>query len=215
MKKKIYYLPKLDYEFNELEPFIDKKTMELHYEKHHRNYFNNLNMSLEKYPNLKDDLRTMLKKPILIPEDIKTSIQNNGGGYLNHIFFWKILKKRDSENKPSQKLKQLININFQSLENFKDKFSKEAQKLFGSGWVWLISDLQNKLKIISTKNQDTVLNIGNPIIGLDVWEHAYYLSYQNRRIDYIEAFFNIINWIQASQNIEKPFFENIEISKEV
>ncbi|WCA22643.1 superoxide dismutase [Candidatus Phytoplasma oryzae] len=207
MKK--YSLPELGYEYNNLEPFIDRETMELHYTKHHQNYLNNLNNSLSQYPNLNTDLITLLKKPFLIPEDIRLSVQNNGGGFLNHSFFWKILKKRNQNeyDQLSTKLKELIMNNFQNLENFKDLFAVQAQKLFGSGWIWLILNLKNELQIVSTINQETVVNIGRPIIGLDVWEHAYYLFYKNNRASYIESFFNIINWEQASENLNENFFE--------
>ncbi|WBL31289.1 superoxide dismutase [Candidatus Phytoplasma sacchari] len=206
-----YSLPELGYSFYSLEPFIDEETMELHYDKHHRNYLNNLNLSLSKYTNIQHDLQTLLKNPILIPEDIRISVKNNGGGYLNHSFFWKILKKsNNNEEELSENLKELINKYFNNLKNFKDYFSDKAQKIFGCGWVWLMIDFDNQLKIVSTMNQDTVLNIGYPIIGLDLWEHAYYLSYKNRRKDYIEAFFNIINWKQASENLDNGLIKNIK-----
>ncbi|KXT29117.1 superoxide dismutase [Candidatus Phytoplasma oryzae] len=201
---KIYNLPKLKYNFEDLEPFIDEKTMKLHYLKHHKNYLVNLNLSLSKYPNIKEDLNFLLKNPNLIPDDIRLSVQNNGGGHINHSFFWKILQKQNNNEKQiSAKLKDFINIFFGNLENFKNEFSDKAVKIFGSGWLWLILDFEKKLRIIPTANQNTTLNIGYPLIGLDVWEHAYYLSYQNRRLDYIEAFYNIINWNQVSKNLEE------------
>jgi Fe-Mn family superoxide dismutase len=207
-----YHLPILDYKYDALEPFIDAKTMEIHYTKHHQNYVNNLNNSLSQFPNLTKefgkDLKKLLNNLSLLPEKIRKSVQNNGGGHFNHSFFWKILKKENyDKNNLSPELQESIKRDFLNLENFKNKFSEEAKNLFGSGWAWLILDFQKKLKIISTQNQDTVINKGFPLLGIDVWEHAYYLSYQNNRLDYIEAFFNIINWEQVSNNLKHSLEE--------
>lgn len=187
-----YTLPKLNYAYSALEPAIDAKTMEIHHTKHHNAYVNNLNGALEKHPNLNLTLGEMLTDLNLVPENIRTAVRNNGGGHFNHTLFWEILTPGGAK-KPSGQLLEAINKAFGSFENFKDEFSKAAQTRFGSGWAWLLKT-DKGLKIISTANQDAPLNEGKPILALDVWEHAYYLNYQNRRPDYINAFFSVINW---------------------
>ena len=190
---------KLDYEYDALEPYIDKETMKIHYEKHHRGYFEKLQKALEKSD--EKDVLKLLKNTNLIPENIKKSIINNGGGHINHTFFWKLLKKNVE---PTEEIITKINDEFESLDNFKEEFKKTALQRFGSGWTWLVLDDENKLKIISTKNQDNPISQNlKPILGLDVWEHAYYLKYQNKRADYIDAFFNIINWKQVENNLKE------------
>jgi len=188
-----YTLDKLTYEYNALEPFIDAKTMEIHHSKHHQAYVNNLNAALEKHPDLNLKLCQMLKNPDLIPADIKTAVINNGGGHYNHKLFWKILKVNNGKI-PAGNLLNAINTSFGSFDTFKELFTKAAATRFGSGWAWLIINHDDKLEIVSTANQDTPLNLGRPILCLDVWEHAYYLNYQNRRADYISAFFQVVNW---------------------
>ncbi|TVY12459.1 superoxide dismutase [Candidatus Phytoplasma pini] len=206
---KIYQLPKLNYNYDALEPFIDKKTMEIHYLKHHQNYTDNLNSALSKYPQLIYDLDFLLKNLSLIPEDIRILVRNNGGGYFNHTFFWKILKLSNSNDYDETiQLKKLVKENFGNLENFKNQFLLQAKNLFGSGWTWLILDFKNQLKIVVTSNQDTPLDEGHPLLAIDLWEHSYYLSYQNRRVDYIEAFYNVINWNQVDKNLQEALISN-------
>jgi len=191
-----YQLPALPYAYDALEPFIDAKTMEIHHGKHHAAYVTNLNAALEKHPELKaesmDDLVELLKDLNKVPEDIRGAVRNNGGGHFNHAFFWPLLKKNDGA-KPSGKLAQMIDRDFGSFEKFQEAFSNAAKTRFGSGWAWLIL-AGDKLVVTSTPNQDTPLAEGKPLLGLDVWEHAYYLNYQNRRPDYVAAFFNVVNW---------------------
>ncbi len=187
-----FELPKLPFAYDALEPFIDARTMEIHYTKHHQGYTNNLNAALEKHPELDVPLEKLLKDLTLVPEDIRTAVQNNGGGFYNHKFFWNILKINNGQ-KPTKDLGKAIDSSFGSFDNFKDQFSKAAGTRFGSGWAWLIVT-KDGLKVVSTPNQDTPLKEGKPILGLDVWEHAYYLNYQNRRPDYVSAFFNVVNW---------------------
>ena len=188
-----YELPKLPYAFDALEPFFDARTMEIHYTKHHQGYTNNLNAALEKHADLSTPLEVLLADLSSVPSDIRTAVQNNGGGYFNHAFFWPLLKVNNGQL-PQGKLLEAINTNFGSFEAFKDAFGTAAKTRFGSGWAWLIVTPEKTLKVLSTANQDTPLAEGTPILGLDVWEHAYYLNYQNRRPDYVSAFFSIINW---------------------
>ena len=188
-----YELPKLPYAYDALEPFIDAKTMEIHHSKHHQAYVNNLNAALEKYPNLDKSLETYLKDFSLLPEDIRGAVRNNGGGHFNHSFFWPLLKVNHGEG-PKGDLLKAINQTFGSFDAFKEAFSTAAKTRFGSGWAWLIVTKDQALKVTSTPNQDTPLSEGIPILGLDVWEHAYYLNYQNRRPDYVSAFFSVVNW---------------------
>lgn len=197
-----YELPKLPYAYDALEPFIDARTMEIHYTKHHNAYVTNLNAALEKHPDLKYSLEEMLKDLSLVPSDIRGAVQNNGGGHFNHSFFWPLLKVNNGQ-KPEGKLLEAINKNFGSFDQFKDLFGNAAKTRFGSGWAWLIVTKDQTLKILSTPNQDTPLAEGTPILGLDVWEHAYYLNYQNRRPDYVSAFFNIVNWDKVSELFKK------------
>lgn len=191
-----FTLEKLPYAYDALEPFIDAKTMEIHHGKHHQAYITNLNAALEKHPELKvetmDDLKALLADLDSVPVDIQAAVRNNGGGHFNHAFFWPLLKKNDGK-KPSGKLMDAINDSFGSFESFQEAFSNAAKTRFGSGWAWLVKK-GDKLVVTSTPNQDTPLADGTPLLGLDVWEHAYYLNYQNRRPDYVGAFFNVVNW---------------------
>ena len=189
-------LPKLAYAYDALELFIDARTMEIHYTKHHQGYTNNLNAALEKHPELDTPLEALLADLSLVPADIRTAVQNNGGGYFNHKLFWTILKVNNGA-KPTGKLAAAIDKAFGSFDAFKEQFAAAAKTRFGSGWAWLVVTPEG-LKITSTPNQDTPLALGTPILGLDVWEHAYYLNYQNRRPDYVSAFFNVINWDQVA-----------------
>ena len=193
-----YELPVLGYAYDALEPFIDARTMEIHYTKHHQAYVNNLNAALEKHPELKLSLEDMLKDLTKVPEDIRGAVQNNGGGHFNHSFFWPLLKVNNGAT-PKGKLLDAINDAFGSFDAFKETFGNAAKTRFGSGWAWLVKTNDGKLKVMSTPNQDTPLSVGKPILGLDVWEHAYYLNYQNRRPDYVSAFFSVVNWDKVSE----------------
>lgn len=187
-------LPELPYAYDALEPHIDARTMEIHHTKHHQAYINNLNAALEKHPELADKpLHELLADLNSVPADIRTAVRNNGGGHYNHSLFWNFLTA-DGKGKPEGELAEAIDKAFGSFDDFKKEFSAAAGARFGSGWAWLIADKDKNLKIVSTANQDTPLEDGTPLLGLDVWEHAYYLNYQNRRPDYVAAFFNVVNW---------------------
>ena len=191
-------LPKLNYSYDALEPYIDAKTMEIHYTKHHQAYIDKLNLALDKHPELfKKKVEELLGNNLkIVPEDIKTAVRNHGGGHLNHAFFWQTLAK---DKKFEGGIEKEIIKQFESFEEFKKQFTDAAMNRFGSGWAWLVSD-KGKLEVMSTGNQDSPLMEGKePIIGLDVWEHSYYLLYNNRRADYINAFFNIINWDKVNE----------------
>jgi Fe-Mn family superoxide dismutase len=191
-----YTLPSLPYAYDALEPFIDARTMDIHYTKHHQAYINNLNTALEKHPHLfEKPLEELLSNLDSIPEDIRTAVRNNGGGNANHTLFWQCMTP-DSNKAPSGELAQSIDLQFGSFESFKEKFGAAAKTRFGSGWAWLVFDADKKeLQIVSTANQDSPVMQGlHPLLGLDVWEHAYYLHYQNRRPDYVEQWWNIVNW---------------------
>lgn len=192
-----FELPKLGYAYDALEPFIDARTMEIHYTKHHNGYTNNLNAALEKHPELDAPLETLLADLTLVPEDIRAAVRNNGGGFFNHKLFWTVLKVNNGAT-PTGALAAQIEADFGSFDAFKDQFATAAKTRFGSGWAWLVVTPAGKLVVTSTPNQDTPLAEGTPILGLDVWEHAYYLNYQNRRPDYVSAFFNVVNWDQVA-----------------
>lgn len=197
-----YELPKLPYEFDALEPVIDAKTMEIHHDKHHAGYVDKLNKALEGHEELQNKpLEELLRDIDEVPEDIRVAIRNNGGGHFNHSLFWTILSKDGGE--PHGKILKAIENKFGSFDEFKKEFSDAAASRFGSGWAWLVLN-NGELEVISTPNQLAPFELGKtPIFGLDVWEHAYYLNYQNRRADYIEAFFQIIDW----NKIEERFNE--------
>jgi len=188
-----FTLPELKYAVNALEPTIDAKTMEIHHQKHHGTYITNLNNALEGKAELQDwSIESLLKQLDQLPEDIRQVVRNNGGGHYNHTLFWEELSPNPSEMSPEFKAK--LEASFGSIESFKSMFKDAALKRFGSGWAWLVQS-GNALKIISTANQDAPISDGlNELLGIDVWEHAYYLNYQNRRADYIDAFWNIIDW---------------------
>lgn len=194
-------LPPLPYAFDALEPHIDARTMEIHHDKHHAGYVNNLNAALDKHPELFDKpVENLLADLSGIPEDIRTAVRNNGGGHANHSFFWPLLTGSGGGG-PSGELAAAIGAAFGSFDDFKEKFSTAAKTRFGSGWAWLSLDGGGKLVVSSTANQDSPISDGHkPILGLDVWEHAYYLKYQNRRPDYVAAFWNVVNWEQANAN---------------
>jgi len=193
----MYLLPKLGYGYDALEPFIDQKTMEIHHSKHHQAYVTNLNAALEKHPELTLSLEEMLKDLTKVPQDIRAAVQNNGGGHFNHTLFFELLKVNNG-GLPSKELMTALEKTFGSFDQFKELFSTAAKTRFGSGWAWLVVTNEKELKVLSTPNQDTPLQEGTPILGLDVWEHAYYLNYQNRRPDYVSAFFSVVNWDKVS-----------------
>lgn len=198
-----FELPKLDYAFDALEPHIDAKTMEIHHDKHHAGYTNKLNDAIKG-----TDLEGKTIENILINLDMSNNaVRNNGGGFYNHSLFWKVMSPNGG-GKPSGTLLEAINDAFGSFEAFKNEFSNAAGSRFGSGWAWLCVQNGGKVKVCSTPNQDNPLMPdtgcdGTPILGLDVWEHAYYLNYQNRRPDYVEAFFNVINWDEVTKRYEE------------
>ena len=194
-------LPRLPYGYDALEPHIDARTMEIHHTKHHQGYVNNLNAALEKHPELdKKSVEDLLKDLNSIPEDIRTAVRNNGGGHANHSMFWPIMSP-DGGGEPEGELADAINSSFGSFSDFKDQFSKAAAGRFGSGWAWLCVDRGGKLTVTSTPNQDNPVSDGlRPVLGLDVWEHAYYLKYQNRRPEYISAWWSVVNWKQVAKN---------------
>ncbi|MBP9773236.1 MAG: superoxide dismutase [Candidatus Peribacteraceae bacterium] len=200
-----HVLPALPYEFNALEPHIDAQTMEIHYTKHHQAYVNKLNEAITKHPELAEKSAEELIADLdMVPEDIRTAVRNNGGGHVNHSFFWEILSPKGG-GEPKGKLKEAIDKAFGSFDTFKEQFSAAATTRFGSGWAWLVAD-GSALSIVSTSNQDSPVTDGKmPILGLDVWEHAYYLKYQNKRPDYIAAFWNVVNWSE----VEKRFAEGV------
>ena len=191
-----FTLPPLPYATDALEPHIDKMTMEIHHGKHHNAYVTNLNKALESAPDLagKTVEELLANNCAIVPEDIRTAVRNNGGGHINHSMFWKIMSPKRRRVSPSGTLAQAINSTFGGFDQFKEKFNGAAATRFGSGWAWLVK-AGGKLEIISTANQDSPVMEGKfPVMGLDVWEHAYYLKYQNRRPDYIGAWWNVVNW---------------------
>lgn len=200
-----FTLPALPYAPEALVPHIDKLTMEIHHGKHHQAYINNLNAALESDAGLKSQsLETLLSGIQALPEAIRGAVRNNGGGHWNHSFFWNVLSPTGGA--PTGEIESLITRDFGSLDAMKEQFNKAAATRFGSGWAWLCKAQDGKLFICSTANQDNPLmdiadHKGTPLLGLDVWEHAYYLNYQNRRPDYIAAFWNIVNWSQVNQNL--------------
>lgn len=195
-----YTLPDLPYPEDALEPHIDARTMNIHRTKHHQAYINNVNAALEKYPDLAaKSVEDLIRGLSLVPEEIRTVVRNNGGGHANHSLFWTIMKPNGG-GEPTGALATAINAAFGSFSAFKEQFTKAATTRFGSGWAWLSVDGNGSLMVESTANQDSPLTDGHtPILGLDVWEHAYYLNYQNRRPDYIAAFFNVINWDEVAR----------------
>ncbi len=198
-----FTLPPLPYSADALEPYIDKTTMEIHHDKHHGAYVTNLNKALESAPELQNkSVEDLLKNNLAaVPEAIKTAVRNNGGGHANHSFFWPLLKKNDGKG-PSGEIASVIESNFGGFESFKEKFNAAAAGRFGSGWAWLVKS-GGKFEITSTANQDSPLMEGKqPILGLDVWEHAYYLKYQNRRPEYVAAWWNVVNWDEANKHLK-------------
>jgi len=198
-----YTLPPLPYAFDALEPHIDARTMEIHHDKHHAAYVNNLNNALKDHPELSaKPVNDLIADLSVVPEGIRTAVRNNGGGHSNHTFFWEIMGPGKG-GVPVGKLAEAINKTFGSFDEFKAKFEAGGIGRFGSGFVWLIVNKQGGLEIVSTPNQDSPIMDGNkPVIANDVWEHAYYLHYQNRRPDYLKAWWNVVNWDHAEQNYQ-------------
>jgi len=194
-----FELPALPYAFNALEPFIDEQTMIIHHDRHHATYVNNLNAALEGQEELANQsVEELISNLDNVPETIRTAVRNNGGGHANHTLFWNILAPNAGGN-PTGEIAKAIDSKFGSYDSFKEEFTKAATTRFGSGWAWLVVN-NGELEITSTPNQDSPLMEGNtPVLGLDVWEHAYYLNYQNKRPDYISAFFNLINWDEVNK----------------
>jgi len=219
----MFELPKLNYEYNALEPHIDARTMEIHHTKHHAGYTKKFNAALENVEIIGECAEDIVADLHNLPREIQITVRNNGGGYINHSLFWKILSP-DGGGTPLGKLLEAIEETFGSFEEFKEKFSNAAKTRFGSGWGWLIVDKEKKLKICSTSNQDNpIMNAdyrcdckecgegcncgcecqGMPILGVDVWEHAYYLKYQNKRGEYLDNFWNVVNWDEVAKRFER------------
>jgi superoxide dismutase, Fe-Mn family len=197
-----HQLPSLGYEYNALEPHIDKETMEIHHTKHHATYVNKLNTALEKYPDLgAKEVNDLISNMDTVPEDIRVAVRSHGGGHSNHALFWSVMGP-GAGGEPSGVIGDAIKSAFGSFDSFKEQFSAAAGAHFGSGWAWLIRD-GDALAIMTTANQDSPFMYGKkPILGIDVWEHAYYLKYQNKRPDYIAAFWNVVNWQRVGELFE-------------
>jgi Fe-Mn family superoxide dismutase len=199
-----FTLPDLPYAYDALEPSIDEQTMRIHHDKHHAAYVNNLNAALEKHPEFDagTDIDALMRNFESVPDDIKTAVRNNGGGHANHSFFWQIMGPNGG-GEPTGALADAINQAFGDFASFKEKFNNAGKGRFGSGWAWLVVDGQGNLQVTDTANQDSPLMNGQtPVLGCDVWEHAYYLKYQNRRPDYLEAWWNTVNWPEVSRRYE-------------
>lgn len=195
-----YTLPDLPYDYDALEPHIDARTMKIHHTKHHQGYTNKVNAALEGHDFAELDIEEVLRRIDEVPSDVKQAVINSGGGFANHNLFWTILSPNGGGN-PDGELAEDIKDTFGSIDKFKEEFSAAAGGRFGSGWAWLSVDGSGNLVVHSTANQDSPLMEGyTPIMGIDVWEHAYYLHYQNRRPDYVAAFWNVINWDQVAEN---------------
>jgi Fe-Mn family superoxide dismutase len=198
----MYTLPALPYDFAALEPHIDARTMEIHHGKHHQAYIDKVNAALEGTDLLRKPVEEVIANLDAVPEDKRGAVRNNGGGHANHSLFWTVMSP-DGGGTPDGALGEAINDAFGGFEKFQEEFATAAATRFGSGWAWLISD-GGKLSVMSTPNQDSPIMEGKtPILGLDVWEHAYYLNYQNKRPDYVKAFWNVINWSEVSRRLEE------------
>ncbi|MBV9301868.1 MAG: superoxide dismutase [Acidobacteriaceae bacterium] len=198
-----FTLPPLPYPADSLEPHIDKTTMEIHHDKHHGTYVTNLNKALESAPDLanKSIEELLANNCAPVPESVRTAVRNNGGGHANHSLFWNLLSKAGG-GAPKGEIQSVINSTFGSFDAFKEKFTAAATGRFGSGWAWLVKGKSGQFEILSTANQDSPLMEGQkPILGLDVWEHAYYLKYQNRRPEYISAWWNVVNWDEVNKRL--------------
>jgi len=199
----LYSVPPLPYGYDALEPYIDTETMHLHHDKHHAAYVKNLNAAVADHPNLaKLPVEALVRNLDRIPETIRTTVRNNGGGHANHSFFWQVMQK-NSPGQPKAELSKAVDARFGSFSSFQQQFTKAALSVFGSGWAWLSLDDKRRLSIETTPNQDSPWMAGKtPILGIDVWEHAYYLKYQNVRADYIAAFYKVISWDFANQRFQ-------------
>lgn len=197
-----FTLPPLEYGFDALEPHIDAKTMEIHHGKHHNTYVTKLNDAVEGTEFADKDINELIANLDAVPEAKRTAVRNNGGGHANHSFFWKLLTPGGS-SEPTGALAEAINAKFGSFDKFKEEFEAAGAARFGSGWAWLVTD-GSSVEVVSTPNQDSPVMEGKtPVVGVDVWEHAYYLNYQNRRPDYLKAFWNVVNWDVAAENFGK------------
>jgi len=196
-------VPDLPYDYSALEPYIDEETMHLHHDKHHAAYVNNLNAALEKYPDLQGKSAEELIKDLnSVPEDIRTAVRNNGGGHVNHTMFWEIMGPNGG-GEPTGKVAEAIKTCFGGFEEMKKQFNEAGTKRFGSGWAWIVTSGDGHLHITSTANQDNPMSEGMyPVLGNDVWEHAYYLKYQNRRPEYLAAWWNVVNWDKVNERFE-------------
>jgi Fe-Mn family superoxide dismutase len=194
----------LPYAYDALEPYIDAETMKFHHDKHYAAYIQNLNSAINKYPNLKNKpAEDLIRNLDSLPKDIRKAVRNNGGGYINHKMFWEIMKPNGG-GKPTGKIAEAITANFKTFEAFKEEFNNAGKTRFGSGWTWLVLDKNGKLKVISTANQDSPLMQGlYPIMGNDVWEHAYYLKYKNNRGEYLNQWWNVVNWNEINKRYKQ------------
>jgi Fe-Mn family superoxide dismutase len=199
-----YEVPPLPYDYSALEPFIDTQTMHLHHDKHHQAYVTNLNAAVDKAPELKDlNAEELIKSLENVPEAVRTAVRNHGGGHVNHSMFWSIMGP-NAGGEPHGAIADAIKSTFGDFAGFKEKFNDAGVKQFGSGWAWLVRDAAGALQIMSTPNQDNPLTKGfYPIMGNDVWEHAYYLKYQNRRADYLKEWWNVVNWPEVNQRFQQ------------
>jgi len=197
-----FKLPDLPYAYDALEPHIDAKTMEIHHTKHHQTYIDKANDALKGHPMAERPVEEVLRNIDSLNDDIRQAVINNAGGHANHSLFWEVLSP-DGGGEPNEAVAEAINKSFGSFDAFKEKFANAAATRFGSGWAWLVVNKNGDLEVISTANQDSPLMKGlTPILGLDVWEHAYYLNYQNRRPDYVKAFWNVVNWDKVEENFK-------------
>lgn len=197
-----FELPKLPYSYEALEPHIDASTMKIHHSKHHAGYTSKLNAALENYPDIKDNsIEALLDHLDEIPEDIRTAVRNNGGGYANHNLYWRIMSPDGGGEPDSGELLMALDDSFGGFDTFKEKFTEAAASHFGSGWAWLVLENED-FHICTTPNQDSPLMKGNvPLLGIDVWEHAYYLKHQNKRAEYIMSWWNVVNWKEVEKNL--------------
>jgi len=198
-----YEVPPLPYAYNALEPHIDEQTMHLHHDKHHAAYVTKLNGAVEKYPDLgKKSAEDLVRNLSTVPDDVRGAVRNNGGGHVNHTMFWEIMGGKGGN--PTGAIADAINKTFGSFDAFKEKFEAAGVNQFGSGWAWLVRAKSSEFKIVSTPNQDNPMTTGDfPVLGNDVWEHAYYLKYQNRRPDYLKAWWNVVNWDEVNKRLAK------------
>ncbi|MFA5926690.1 MAG: superoxide dismutase [Patescibacteria group bacterium] len=201
-KHKIIDLP---YAYSALEPYIDEETMHFHHDKHHQTYADKFNSALEKHPELLEkQVEDLLKNIEQLPEDIGLAVRNHGGGFYNHNLFWAMMASEGEGGHPEGKLLEAIERDFGNFEKFREEFTSTALNHFGSGWAWLVKGVDGKLKVYSLSNQDTPIGAGDrPLLTLDVWEHAYYLKYKNKRADFIEAWWNIVNWNEVARRFEE------------